>query len=94
MVDDNQKASKSGFSWEIFHWVLTFFIGIGTLVTGVWQFKLKHEIDTEQAALKEQVEQTKLVDQMLDRIEPLINKQSSTVKKIDHLTSTAEGVSI
>jgi hypothetical protein len=64
------------------------------LFTGVWQFKEKHELDTEQAALKEQVEQTKLVDQMLDRIERLIDKPSAAVNKSGVPTSTAEGVSI
>ena len=69
-------------------------IGAGTLITGVWQFKEKHELDTDQAALKEQVEQTKLVDQMLAGMEPLIDKPSAAVNKNGVPTSPAEGVSI
>jgi hypothetical protein len=75
MQKKDTSGNNDGTAWDVVHKYLTVALALATSVLGYWQFQLQHKLDVEQSRLKQQVEKTKLVDQMLDRIEGYLDKQ-------------------
>lgn len=75
MQKNNPSGNTSGSVWDVMHKYITVALAIATSVLGYWQFQLQHKLDVEQSKLQQQVEKTKLVDQMLNRIEGYLDKQ-------------------
>ena len=59
------------------HKLVTLLLAVATTVLGVWQFKLQHRLDEERAKLQAQVGRTKLVNEMLTRVEGYLDKQEN-----------------
>lgn len=106
MENSKGKDTASSRRWNFAHKLITVVLATVTTFLTYYQIQLQnkldlektrldglqHQLDVEQAKLKQQVEQSKLVDQMLSRIEGYLEKQT-TQKTTDGVSDKHKGLS-